>query len=381
MPFICIVFVLHNIDVDAQASLVQRTIDKIESYKNFSYQSINKTKEYYTNDTITEQNNAVFAKVPDDKNSGYLFNIETINENNKVTYTDLYNGQNLIHIIPRDSTYSIQKFNEFNKGTLLSSLNWIKSRLEKTTSEIIKTPDTTINGVDSYHLIATISDTIINKERNYTFAHLFIDKLSGMPDCIIVQARYSTFGDGISTYYSETRYFDYKVNQDNIDITSMNFPQGFRPLKEQPRQQSALLSPGTVAPDFTLYTPDGKKMTLTQMKGKVVMLDFFFIGCGNCMESLKSLNDLHEKYKNQSVAMSSMTFRDSKKSTTWFKKNYNITYPIYIDAADVVKSYNVEEFPTFYFIDKEGKIANAIIGYDDHFEQKASSIMDNLLNK
>jgi peroxiredoxin len=161
----------------------------------------------------------------------------------------------------------------------------------------------------------------------------------------------------------------------------MTIPKGFHPPKEQPKEQSALLASGAVAPDWSLYTAEGKKVSLTEMKGKVVLLDFFFIGCEGCMRSLKPLNKLHEKYKNQNVAMVSMTYRDSKKSVIEFKKNYNIKYPIYVDAGDVVKLYHVEGFPTFYLINKEGKIANVIVGYSDDFEEKVTSIIDDLLKK
>ena len=379
--FIFIALVLPGMRVNAQVSLVQNIIDKIEGYKNYSYHSISRLKELFTGDTITEQHSAIFAKAPEDKNFGYLFNIETKNENDKSTYTDLYNGQNLIHITPEDSTYEMQQIHAFNtQGTLPGCLTWIRDRLEKRLSKIEKTNDTILHAIGSYHLIVTIYDTIINKEHNYTVVHLFIDKLSGMPDCIIIKSRNTTFGDGISNYYSERRYFDYKFNQKDIDITAMTIPKGLHLPKERsalPKEQTGLLALGSDAPDWSLYAADGKKMSLTQMKGRVVVLDFFFIGCGGCMLSLKPLNKLHEKYKN--VAIISMTERDSKKSVLEFEKNYHIKYPTYVNAADVVKSYHVEGFPTFYFIDKKGKIANVFVGYSDDFEEKATSIINNLL--
>lgn len=376
---ICTALVLFTVDVSAQVSLVQNAINKLEGSKSFSYHSVNKQKEIFIIDTVTEQHNAVFVKEPGDKNFGYLFNIKTLNEDNKLTYTDLYNGKNLIHMVPRESTYSMWEIRAFNiQGTLPGCLKWVQSRLKKKSSQIIKTNDTTINGVDSHHLIANVYDTIINKERNYTYVHLYFDKLSGMPDYIIIKSRNTTFGNGVSTYYSESHYSDYKFNQDNVDIASITVPKGFHLPKEQPTLP--LLTAGTVAPDWTLYATDGKRISLTQMKGKVVLLDFYFIGCSYCMLSLEPLNKLYEKYKNKNVVIASITERDSKRSVLAFDKNYHIKYPGYIDAADVVKSYHVAGFPTFYFIDKAGKIAN-VQEYSDGFEGKAISIIDDLLKK
>ena len=374
---------LTALNANAQVAILQNTIDKLESYKNFSYESVDKVKEYFTNDTITEQRIAIFQKAPKDKNFGYLFNIETLNKNDKSTYSDSYNGQNLIHVTPGDSTYTMQDIRAFIlQRTLPGCLKWVQDRIEKRSSKIVKAKDTTISGIDSYHLIANVYDTIINKERNYNDVHLFIDKLSGMPDCIMIKARYTTFGDGISNYYSESCYSHYQFDQNSIDIASITTPNGFHPQVAQPVLPTLpLLTAGSVAPKWSLSSADGEKMSLTQMRGKVVMLDFFFIGCGNCMSSLKSLNNLHEKYKNQSFALASITERDSKKSMLEFEKNYHIKYPAYVNAADVVKSYHVENFPTFYFIDKEGKISNVIVGYSDDFEQKVTSMIDNLLNK
>jgi peroxiredoxin len=142
-----------------------------------------------------------------------------------------------------------------------------------------------------------------------------------------------------------------------------------------------LLTPGTVAPDWTLYTANGKKMSLSQLKGRVVLLDFYFIGCTACMDAIKPLKNLHEKYRGKNILIASVTKRDSKKAVLAFEKQYKIKYTGYVDAANVVKSYHVEGFPTFYLIDKEGKIANAAVGFGDDFEEKMTSIIDMLLNK
>ena len=79
------------------------------------------------------------------------------------------------------------------------------------------------------------------------------------------------------------------------------------------------------------------------------------------MESLKPLHKVYDKYKNEQLILLSLTERDSKKAVLAFDKNYQIPYPGCVDAADVVNAYHVKAFPTFYFIDKEGKIADKIV--------------------
>ncbi len=377
-PFICITVVLSGVDANAQIPVLQQAIDKIESSKNFSYQSVYKQQDY-TSDTLIMLHKDVFLKAPEDKTFGYLFNMETLSPGNTFPYIDLYNGQNLLQVNPGDSTYTMKKIQASTfQGALLNYLKLIKGFFEKRPSEIAG--DTVINGITCSHLIVNTYDTIINKEHYYTRIHVFIDKLSGLPDYIITKSRNTRIGNAITNFYTEFRYFDYKFDQDNVGMISMAIPRGFHPPKERPAV-ATLLTAGESAPSWTLYSAEGKKMSLAQMKGKVILLDFFFIGCEGCMLSLKPLNRLHEKYKDKNVAMISLTYRDNKKSVMQFKKKYNIKYPIYVNAADVVKSYRVEAFPTFYFIDKEGKIENVFVGYSDNFEEKVTSIIDELLNK
>ena len=97
------------------------------------------------------------------------------------------------------------------------------------------------------------------------------------------------------------------------------------------------------------------------------------------MLSIKPLNTIYESYKDKNVLIVSITERDNEKSVLAFEKQYRIKYPSYINAANTVKSYRVNAFPTFYFIDKEGKIGNVFIGYGDDFEMKVTSIINNLL--
>ncbi len=186
------------------------------------------------------------------------------------------------------------------------------------------------------------------------------------------------YGNAATNSYIEDHYPGYKFNQDDVDIASFTVPKGFRPHKKWSPSNSLV---GNTAPDWTLYTADGKKMSLSQMKGKVILLDFYFIGCYGCMLSLTPLNNLYEKYKNQNFIIASVTERNSEKAVLTFDKQYGIKYPSLVKAADVVKLYEVSGFPTFYFIDKEGKIAKVKDGYSDDFEATTASTIDSLLNK
>ncbi|HEY0245736.1 MAG TPA: TlpA disulfide reductase family protein [Mucilaginibacter sp.] len=376
--FACIALVLSGIGANAQVSLIKNAINKLESCKNFSYQYVEKTQDF-TTDTTVKLHKDIFQKTPGNVPSGYLFRLETQETDNKYHTISLYNGQNLINIFPEDSTYDVGDIKK--EGIPFSALHeylkWLSGRPEKKPAVIAG--DTSVNGALCYHLIFDIYDTVINKNHCYTLEHVFINKQTGLPDRIISREKLSDFGNGITNMYTEYLYSNYRFDQDNVDIASMKIPDGFHLPKKQ--VLLPLLTPGTKAPDWTLYTTDGKQISMAQLKGKVVLLDFFFIGCGNCMTSLKSLDKIYEKYKGQKFVLISVSNRDSKKAVMGFKKVNHIKNLVCGDGADVAKAYHLERFPTFYYIDKEGKVANVTLGYYDTFEANTTSIIDSLLSK
>ena len=382
---ICLALNFYFTNIHAQVSLLKKAIDKIEGAKNLSYLSVDMFKNPASDDTTIFQNNAAFLKMPNDSIYGYLFKIkqkQLVGLLKGAISIDTYDGQDIMNVGFYDSTYSIIRpdinYSNF-RNSLLGNLKWMNGIFKNSPSKISQVGDTTINSSVCHHFIFNIYDSIIDKKRMYHNLHLFIDKLSELPSCIVFEG-ISKLSKGMYFIdYNEYHYSDYIFNQDNFNIASATIPYGFHP----PRKQSSLLAKGTIAPDWTLYSTDGKKLSLSELKGKVVLLDFSFIGCGNCMAALKPMNSLHEKYKMKNVVIASIFFRDKTEVVKKFVKDYNIKYPVYVDAtSEVTKLYHVPGGPYFYFIDKEGKIEKVIEGYySGVFEEKTSSIIDSLLKK
>jgi peroxiredoxin len=365
--------ILHT---NAQSPVIRRTLDSLESFRNFSYHSLLKQKEF--SDTMIFDNKDLFVKAPGDKNFGYLFSLESkVNPNGFFT-TKFYNGRNIVFLDPSDSTYLIQNSDASAlEGTLIARLRWVNTYAEKNPSHMASAPDTTIDGKDCKHLTVNTYDAIINHKHLYTRIHVFIDKSTALPTRILYLSKNRNIGDGITNYYAAVSYSNYRFDQPGIDLAAAVVPAGFHPPVKQPAMP-ALLSPGQSAPDWTLATGDGKRLSLPQLKGRVVVMDFFFIGCYSCMEALKPLEDLYAKYGSQQVVFVSLTDRDNKASVAKFSAAYHINYPVFTDASLVVSSYHVKEFPTFYFIDKHGRVARVMEGYSDSFEKDAAAIIDTL---
>lgn len=379
--FIYLGLILTGLNTKAQVSTLQNTIDKLDSYKSFSYQYIIKQKEAF-GDTLIQNQKFALLKVPEDKGVGYFYRHELTYGDMKHPAIDLYSGKNLIWLNPGDSAYYVKSsqasiFNE----SLLGELNWLRNFSKKSPAKVVQSSDTIVNSINSYHLIFNTKDTTVNNDHLYVRIHLFIDKVTGLPVSKLTRARIADYGKEAGNYYAEENYFNYTINQDSIDIAYFAIPEGFHSPIEKHQEQPALLTPGKTAPDWTLYDTDGKKTTLSQTKGQIVLLDFFFVGCGPCMQSLAPLDKFYEKYKNRGLTILSISDRDSKKLVTELKNAYHIKNTMYPDGGDVGKLYHVTGFPTFYLIDKKGKIANVVLGYNNDFEKKMTDIIDNLLKK
>ena len=130
-------------------------------------------------------------------------------------------------------------------------------------------------------------------------------------------------------------------------------------------------SPAGLAPDFTLKTLDGQEITLSQLKGKVVLLDFWATWCGPCRESIPHLIQLYNHYRGNGFELIGMDVgeRDLDRVRR-FIKSMDIPYPIVVATDDVAKSYRVSGIPETILIDKEGNIRERIAGFSSTIVQE-----------
>jgi cytochrome c biogenesis protein CcmG/thiol:disulfide interchange protein DsbE len=118
------------------------------------------------------------------------------------------------------------------------------------------------------------------------------------------------------------------------------------------------------APDFNL--PDitsGKEYSLSQNKGKVVVINFFTFFCGPCREEMPDLNKIHNEMKGKGLVMLGIGLSSSPTQLRFLAKQLALEYPILIGDDKVSKAYGgVEVVPTTFIIDKSGNIAHKILG-------------------
>jgi len=117
------------------------------------------------------------------------------------------------------------------------------------------------------------------------------------------------------------------------------------------------------APDFTLDGPAGKKVSLSDYKGKVVIVDFWATWCPPCRKGIPDLVDLQTQFGNKLAVIGISVDTDTRNQVASFAKSNNINYPVLFASPDVVQAYgNIESIPTTFIIDKNGNIVNQFVG-------------------
>jgi peroxiredoxin len=118
------------------------------------------------------------------------------------------------------------------------------------------------------------------------------------------------------------------------------------------------------APDFTL--PDilnGKDFTLSQFKGKVVMLNFFTFFCGPCREEMPYLNQIYNEYKGKGLQTFGIGLASDPTQLRFLVKQLGLEYPVLMGNDKVSAAYgNVEVVPTTIIIDRQGNVVQKILG-------------------
>ena len=130
---------------------------------------------------------------------------------------------------------------------------------------------------------------------------------------------------------------------------------------------SSLPSPreGFLAPDFTLDTLQGEKVTLSHLRGKIVVVNFWATWCLPCRKETPALEKAYEQYEDSGMVILGMnlTDQDSVSDVESFVQEFKLTYPILLDRDGSVSNlYQIEGLPTTFFINREGIIRTVIVG-------------------
>lgn len=139
-------------------------------------------------------------------------------------------------------------------------------------------------------------------------------------------------------------------------------------------------------PDFKVETLNGDTLEVSKLKGKIIILNFWFIECHPCIAEIPDINKLVEMYKNKDIVFISMA-RDSKEDLIkYFIPKHTLNSKIVPNCDKIASDYCVVGWPAMYIINKKGKLVKAFVGngrVDENdkrdFFEIMTTIIDDLL--
>ena len=147
-----------------------------------------------------------------------------------------------------------------------------------------------------------------------------------------------------------------------------------------------LLDSGTIAPAFTgMDFQTGKPFTSSQFKGKVTVLDFWYMDCPWCIKAMPDLEKIYTEYKSKGLAVLGINSHDTtakaKKRLPVFVSINKMNYDAVLTSRKTDSLFKVKEYPTLYIIDKKGKVAFTAIGYSNHLDSLLNVVIPKELAK
>jgi thiol-disulfide isomerase/thioredoxin len=134
---------------------------------------------------------------------------------------------------------------------------------------------------------------------------------------------------------------------------------------------------GKRAPSFQLNTLDGQSVALGELKGKLVLVNFWATWCGPCAYEMPFIQQVYDEWQEKELILLAINIAESPSQVAEFMQSYGFSFPVLLDTeAKIAERYSIRGIPTSFFIDKDGIIKDIRIGA---FQGKAE--IENILNE
>jgi len=136
------------------------------------------------------------------------------------------------------------------------------------------------------------------------------------------------------------------------------------------------------APNFTLKSRSGKNIKLSELRGDVVMINFWASWCGPCRQEMPLLEKIAKKYKRLGFTLLGVNVEENTNAAKNYLKDVRVTFPILFDNTNKTsKLYNVSAMPTTILIDRNGNKRYLHKGYKPGYENDYKREIKKLLRE
>ena len=122
------------------------------------------------------------------------------------------------------------------------------------------------------------------------------------------------------------------------------------------------------APDFTLPAVDGSMVSMSDYRGKVILVDFWATWCPPCQEMIPVLSKLHKKYSDKGLVILGVSLdRDGLEALGTYVHENMIPYKVVMGDTRIGNAFGgVSSIPTLYIVDRDGRLVRKLTGYHSY---------------
>ncbi len=142
----------------------------------------------------------------------------------------------------------------------------------------------------------------------------------------------------------------------------------------------AALTVASNAPDFTLRTLEGPNLRLKELRGQVVMVNFWATWCGPCRQEMPHLSRLSAKYQGAGFVLLGVNVDDDSHKAADMAQKLGLKFPVLMDAdKSAISLFDVKTMPTTVLIDRSGKVRfihdGYVAGFEDLYEKQIRELL------
>lgn len=368
IPLLLLVFVFVSCQ-KSDKEILNKTISVINNIETVKYTS---TLEIADNGkVIMTKSNDMFFDFTDKTADSLKYNFK--DEDGEL----IYNGKTSLQSDNEKKIILIDN-NPFAVNPLIATLYPVKKILPKLVSNpditILRKSDTIIQGQNQYFFEFTLTKSYIdwmqlgiNKEIDYdTKFSLFIDKSNYLPKKVISQ-------NGKTGTISRTiENVDYQYNVKQEFWNGSELPKDYATFDEKEYNLSLKnklsVFVGKEIDDWELpLITDDYSINPSELTGKVVLLEFWFKGCGGCIKAIPGLNKIKNKFKDKEFEMYGIEFIENytKEDLSEYIGKSKMEYHSLYLGKSIAQKYGIRSAPTFMIIDRTGRIIYAKSGFNE----------------
>lgn len=136
------------------------------------------------------------------------------------------------------------------------------------------------------------------------------------------------------------------------------------------------------APDVAYTLLDGSQHRTTQLRGKVVLVNFWATWCGPCRQEMPHLNRLYEKYRASGFVLIGVNVDDDVRKAADVAAKLGVSFPVLLDTdKKVSRQYDLSTMPSTVLIDRDGRVKYVHLGYKTGYEDTYDKQVRELLKQ